>query len=144
VSLLQAMTLYIIINPQHAMTETISDALSKLYDKLTGWVERFILLLPNLLIAVVVFGILYTIGKLLRRTLNRPLHRMVHSRALVDLILSIISIATIAFGVFIALSIIGLDKAVTSLLAGVGIVGLALGLLFRILLPILYLVCSWL
>lgn len=113
------------------MNKTINDAINKLYDKLTNWVESFILLLPNLLIAVVVFLVLYTIGKLLRKTLNRPLHRIVHSRALVDLVLNIISIASIAFGFFVALSIVGLDKAVTSLLAGVGIVGLALGFAFQ-------------
>jgi small-conductance mechanosensitive channel len=113
------------------MNDTIEDAISKLYGKLSGWVERIILLLPNLLIAIIVFLVLYTIGRLLRKTLDRPLHRLVHSRALVDLLLNIISIVTVAFGLFIALSIIGLDKAVTSLLAGAGIVGLALGFAFQ-------------
>lgn len=113
------------------MNDTVQDAISKLYGKLSGWVEQFILLLPNLLIAIVVFFVFYTIGKFVRRALDRPLHRIVHSRALVDLVLSIISIVTIAFGLFMALSIVGLDKIVTSLLAGVGIVGLALGFAFQ-------------
>jgi small conductance mechanosensitive channel len=113
------------------MNQTINDAIRKLYDKLTDWVEDFILLLPNLLIAVIVFLAIYTIGRLLRKTLDRPFHRFVHSRALVDLALNLISIASVAFGIFVALSIIGLDKAVTSLLAGVGIVGLALGFAFQ-------------
>lgn len=113
------------------MNETINDAVSKLYHKLTDWVESFILLLPNLLIAIVVFLLLYTVGKLIRKGLDKPLHRVVHSRALVDLGLNIISIAFVALGLFVALSIIGLDKAVTSLLAGVGIVGLALGFAFQ-------------
>ncbi|MDO1450088.1 mechanosensitive ion channel family protein [Rhodocytophaga aerolata] len=113
------------------MNETINDAVSKLYHKLTDWVESLILLLPNLLIAIVVFLLLYTAGKLIRKGLAKPLHRFVHSRALVDLGLNIISIAFVALGLFVALSIIGLDKAVTSLLAGVGIVGLALGFAFQ-------------
>src|SRR5690349_21563991 len=113
------------------MNKTINDAVNKLYDKLTNWLESFILLLPNLFIAVVVFLLLYTIGRFLRKILDRPLHRVVRSRALVDLALNMISIAALAFGLFVALSIIGLDKAVTSMLAGVGIVGLALGFAFQ-------------
>lgn len=113
------------------MKETINDALSKLYGKLTGWVEHFILMLPNLLIAVLIFVIFNIIGRLVSKALNRPMHRLVHSKALVDLLLNIIFIAFITFGTFVALSILQLDKAVTSLLAGAGILGLALGFAFQ-------------
>ncbi|MGD8860106.1 MAG: mechanosensitive ion channel [Myxococcales bacterium] len=39
--------------------------------------------------------------------------------------------AVIAVGVFVALEILGLEKAVTSLLAGAGIAGLAIGIAFQ-------------
>jgi small conductance mechanosensitive channel len=43
----------------------------------------------------------------------------------------VIFIAFVATGIFVALSILQLDKAVTSLLAGAGIIGLALGFAFQ-------------
>jgi small conductance mechanosensitive channel len=113
------------------MHETISDAFNKLYDKLTGWVEGFILLLPNLIVAVIVFLLFYLAGKLLKRALYRPLHRLSQSQALVDLVINLVFIGFVMAGFFVALSVMQLDKAVTSLLAGAGIVGLAIGFAFQ-------------
>ena len=44
---------------------------------------------------------------------------------------TVISISIIGIGIFIAFSILQFDDAVTSLLAGAGIIGLALGFAFQ-------------
>lgn len=113
------------------MQQTISDAINKLYEKLSVWIENFILMLPNLLGAILVFFIFYTVGRLVKKGLARPLQRFSHTQALVGLLLNLIFTGFIATGIFIALSILQLDKAVTSLLAGAGIIGLALGFAFQ-------------
>jgi small conductance mechanosensitive channel len=113
------------------MQETISDAINKVYEKLSSWVEHFILMLPNLLVAILIFIVFYTVGRLVRKALTRPLQRFSHSQALIGLLLNVIFTAFVATGIFIALSILQLDKAVTSLLAGAGIIGLALGFAFQ-------------
>lgn len=113
------------------MDTKISDAISKVYYKLLGWIEQFILLLPNLLVAVLVFVVFYTVGRQARKLLAKPLGRLSHSPTLVDLLVNIIFAIFFAVGLFIALSILQLDKAVTSLLAGAGIIGLALGFAFQ-------------
>lgn len=113
------------------MQETVNDAFSKLYDKLAAWVEQLILMLPNLFGAILIFLVFYGVAKLLRKLLEKPLHRISRSRALIDLMLNIVFLGLVATGIFIALSVLQLDKAVTSLLAGAGIVGLAIGFAFQ-------------
>jgi small-conductance mechanosensitive channel len=53
------------------------------------------------------------------------------NKTVINLLETIISISIIGIGVFIALSILKFDDAVTSLLAGAGIIGLALGFAFQ-------------
>ncbi|QHT69788.1 mechanosensitive ion channel [Rhodocytophaga rosea] len=113
------------------MQETISNAINKVFEKLSSWVEHFILMLPNLLVAILIFVVFYIIGRLVRKALTKPLQRFSHSQALIGLLLNVIFTAFVATGIFIALSILQLDKAVTSLLAGAGIIGLALGFAFQ-------------
>ncbi len=48
-----------------------------------------------------------------------------------DLFATIIKFSIIVCGLFIALGVLNLDKTVTSLLAGVGVIGLALGFAFQ-------------
>jgi len=50
---------------------------------------------------------------------------------LISLLSATLYIAVVSIGTFVALSILQLDKAVTSLLAGAGILGLALGFAFQ-------------
>lgn len=113
------------------MDETISNIVRKLYEKVSGWIEQLVLMLPNLLVALVLFLIFYTTGKLLRKGMERPLRRFFSSQALVGLTLNLVFTAFVIVGLFVALSILQLDKAVTSLLAGAGIIGLALGFAFQ-------------
>jgi small conductance mechanosensitive channel len=113
------------------MNDTISDAISKLYDKLTAWVQQLILMLPNLLVAILIFITFYTAGRLVKRVMDKPLQRFSNSQALIGLLLNLVFAAFIATGIFVGLSILQLDKAVTSLLAGAGIIGLALGFAFQ-------------
>lgn len=115
----------------HVMLDAIEEAVRKIYDKLLNWVETLIVMLPNLLLAVIIFCAFYYTGRFVRNALQKPLARVISTRAIMDLLLNLFSIAFVAVGLFVALSILQLDKAVTSLLAGAGIVGLALGFAFQ-------------
>ncbi len=109
----------------------MEEAFDKIYDKLVGWAEALIVMLPNFLLAIVIFCAFYFTGRFVRKSLERPLARIIHTRAILDLLLSMLSLAFVAVGLFVALSVLQLDKAVTSLLAGAGIIGLALGFAFQ-------------
>jgi len=109
----------------------IERAWNLLTGKVTGWMQDFILLLPNLAVAVAVLVGFWLIAKLARNLLHRILRRISHSEQVNRLLEQTLFLALVAAGLFIALGILGLQKTVASLLAGAGIIGLALGFAFQ-------------
>ena len=109
----------------------LNSAISAVWSKLSAWAQSFFDMLPNLAVAIVVvlaFSILSRwIGALAERVLGKT--RLTTTAR--HLIGRLIQLSIFMAGVTIALSVLKLDKAVTSLLAGVGIVGLALGFAFQ-------------
>lgn len=88
-------------------------------------------MLPNIILAVIIVVIAYLIAGLVRKIVRKLLFRMTGHVTLQHLISNIVFIGIILVGAFIALSVLKLTTAVTSLLAGAGIVGLALGFAFQ-------------
>lgn len=112
-------------------TAEINDAYSIIAGKVETWITGFIEMLPNLVVALLILIVFYVIGKFARRGVSNLLGRVSVNKTITNLLETIISISIIGIGVFIALSILQLDGAVTSLLAGAGIIGLALGFAFQ-------------
>ncbi|GHA64928.1 mechanosensitive ion channel family protein [Pontibacter akesuensis] len=111
--------------------QDINDAITLLWGKLENWGEQGILLLPNLLVALVIVFLSFLIARLVRNWLEKFMGRFSHSAALNNLALTILYIIMVGIGFFLALNVLGLDKVVVSMLAGVGILGLALGFAFQ-------------
>lgn len=99
--------------------------------KVMGWGRDFVLLLPNLAVAVAVLVGFWLLAKLARNVLTRLLRRVSHSEQVTRVLAETVFLALVAAGLFIALGILGLEKTVASLLAGAGILGLALGFAFQ-------------
>ncbi len=99
--------------------------------KIVGWAEDFIKILPNLLVAVFVMFLFIITAKLLRKLAFRLGKRLTKNLALVKLMATISFIVVLTIGIFTSLSILHLDKALTSLLTGAGIIGLALSFAFQ-------------
>lgn len=68
---------------------------------------------------------------MVRNVASRVLSRISQNRAVNNLLITMIYATVLTIGFFIALTIVELHEVVTSLLAGVGIVGLALGFAFQ-------------
>lgn len=94
--------------------------------KLLSWGHSGILALPNLAAALLVFLLFWMLGRLIRRGMTRALARTSTPRQIQRLLVTLTGLVVVATGLFIALGILQLDKALTSLLAGAGILGLAL------------------
>lgn len=109
----------------------INEAYNLVSDKLETWIDTFIQMLPNLAVAIIVLIVFYVIGKLIRNAIGRLLRKVTDNKTIVNLLETIVGVMIIGIGIFIALSILQLDGAVTSLLAGAGIIGLALGFAFQ-------------
>lgn len=99
--------------------------------KVGAWVETFIQHLPNLLAAVAVVVAAWLAARAARAVAARVLGRVTDHRPVTRLAATAAYVAVLVTGVFVALGVLQLDKTVTSLLAGVGIVGLALGFAFQ-------------
>jgi small conductance mechanosensitive channel len=109
----------------------MKEAYDKLITKLWSWVDGFILMIPNLVVAIIVMVATVYISKGLRKIFSKVIDRFSTNTAVNKLFSSVLTVVTFIIGFFIALSILELDKAVTSLLAGAGVVGLAIGLAFQ-------------
>jgi len=113
------------------MIKDIGDAYNLLIDKLEGWIDVGVSMLPNFVVAVLVLVLFVFIGNLIRKLFRKTIGQFSHNISVNRLVESIIRISFAIIGVFVALGIMNLDKTVTSLLAGVGIIGLALGFAFQ-------------
>lgn len=109
----------------------INKAYELIVSKLAIWLKDFIRLLPNLVIAVLVLVLGIYLSRFARNMASRLFRRIVHHEVINRLFSSFVQILGIGITIFIALSILNLDKAVTSLLAGAGILGLALAFAFQ-------------
>lgn len=105
-------------------------AFSKLIDKLDSWLEQAVLLLPNFLVGVVVVVVFWLLAKLMKKAADRLLDPILPTQ-IARLLASVGYLAMLTAGVFVALGVLGLNKTVTSLLAGAGILGLAIGFAFQ-------------
>jgi len=107
------------------------DALGLIESKLVGWSKELIRMLPNLVLAAVIVVAGWLLAKLVRSGVEKLLVRTQIGRSLRNLICNAVYLLIIVIALFGALSILHLDKTVTSILAGAGIVGLALGFAFQ-------------
>ena len=112
--------------------ESIQEAIQIATDKIYGWIEQSIALLPNLVIAIVIVIIFALLARLARYGFKKIFNKSHGTNINLMMIGSNISyLFVMTLGVFIALSVMNLDKTVTSILAGAGVIGLALGFAFQ-------------
>ena len=111
--------------------KVIMDGLQSLYEKLQGWVEGFIQMLPNLLLALVIVIFFWFLSHWVHKTMLQIFEKTDFNKSLEGLIANCCRVAVFLAGVVFALAALQLQKTVFSLLAGVGVIGLALGFAFQ-------------
>lgn len=109
----------------------INNAYQLVSEKLVIWVKEFIKLLPNFALAALVLTLGVFFSRILKRIVFKLIKRVSHNETINNLAASFTYVLAIGITIFVVLSILNLDKAVTSLLAGAGIVGLALAFAFQ-------------
>jgi small conductance mechanosensitive channel len=109
----------------------LTHALEILINKLSQWFEAFVEMLPNLVLAITVFALFTLLSRFSARLFKKASHKFISNESLRMLSIKVIKVAVMVIGLFVALSILQLNKAVTSFLAGAGIVGIALGFAFQ-------------
>lgn len=99
--------------------------------KLTNWTEALIKLLPNIILAAVILVLGIYISKFVRKISRKIIGKVSYNVTLNNLFSSIIYLVVMGVVIFTVLTVLQLDKAVTSILAGAGILGLALAFAFQ-------------
>jgi small conductance mechanosensitive channel len=112
-------------------TESLEHALKKLYDKLQSWFEGGFEIIPNFVLAVLTLVVAHFVVKFFKRRGERVVGQVSDNLTIGKLIIRFVAISIFVIATFIALGILHLDKTVTSLLAGVGILGLAFSFAFQ-------------
>ncbi|WP_028835668.1 MULTISPECIES: mechanosensitive ion channel family protein [unclassified Pseudoalteromonas] len=110
---------------------SITEAEKLIEEKLGGWFDVVISHIPNFIVAVIIAILFSFIARLAGKGMKNVLRRSLDSTQIADLMASIFKVIVLSVGVFIALDFMGLKSTVTSLLAGAGIVGLAIGFAFQ-------------
>lgn len=109
----------------------IKDGVAKLYDKLEGWAEASIKMLPNLIIALLIVIFFWILSKIIYNWALKMFKKTHINENIERLLASTAKILVICLGLVFALGVLDLQKTVFSLLAGVGVIGLALGFAFQ-------------
>jgi small conductance mechanosensitive channel len=106
-------------------------SLEKILGELYNWGASFLSYLPNLALALAVLLLFIFFSRITRKLTAKVLPKMIKNEAIAKLLTNISVTSVLVIAIFIILGILDLDKAFTSLLAGAGIVGLALALAFQ-------------
>lgn len=99
--------------------------------KIDRWFDAGVRLIPNVLVAILLLVLFRYLASYGGRVMARILGRASHNVGLVSLVSAVTRIVIIMIGLFFALGVLGLDKTVTSMVAGAGVLALALGFAFQ-------------
>ena len=100
-------------------------------DKIAKWYEITVSMLPNFVLSVVLLVVFYFVARFFKWLTYSVFLRALRSRELKKIVSKIVYFIILIVGLMTSLSVLELDKTVTSILASVGIIGLALGFAFQ-------------
>ncbi len=104
------------------------ESIEGIWTKLSGWLDSLITMLPNFILAVLVFIAFIFIAKYAGLLFDRVFRRQIKQASIRMMVVKVLKAIIILIGFFFALSILNLNTILTSVLAGAGVVGLAIGL----------------
>ncbi|MEM6370388.1 MAG: mechanosensitive ion channel family protein [Myxococcota bacterium] len=116
---------------RHPMADYFSHSLDILTQKLTSWSDALIALLPNFVLAVLIMLLTYGTARIARKITEKTLSAVFQAVSLRTVLAGAVYYGVIIMGFLVALEFLQLQKAVTSLLAGAGVIGLALSFAFQ-------------
>jgi small conductance mechanosensitive channel len=109
----------------------VNAALTDAWDKVTDWTYGLIESLPNILAAILVLVAFWVLARIARGIVARVVDRLAHQPEINRMAAGAAYVIVLGIGLVLALGALNLDRTVTSLLAGAGILGLALGFAFQ-------------
>ncbi len=114
--------------PNLNTAEAIKSSWTLVTDKLNEWISAFFYYLPNIIVALIVFLVFIWLSRLVRRWSYKVLKSVVKEKTARILLSQFFGGLIMLLGIILALSILGLDDVLKTILAGAGLAGLAVGL----------------
>lgn len=108
-------------------TLDLQKAATQVVGKLNVWGLGAVKMLPNLVVALIVLAISGVLAIVVGRLVRRMVHRISPYGHVAKLVGQMARLMVIGIGLILALSALSLDRAVASMLAGVGILSIAIG-----------------
>lgn len=108
--------------------QQFNNSFNNLAEKLEGWLNNIIVAVPNLILAAFVLAIGIFLARYVNKYVQKIIRRFSDHRSVNSLISSIVTTIFVLMVIMVVLSILQLDTALQSLLAGAGVAGLAIGL----------------
>lgn len=108
-----------------------SNIVTNITEKLKAWMTAGIDLLPNLVLAILVILAAVFIAKSIKSLSEKYLLRVGTNKTISRFLSQLFFLGVLVLGIMLALSVMDLSKTVSSILAGLGIAGLALGFAFQ-------------
>ena len=99
--------------------------------KLEKWEKQLVEMLPNFVLAAIIMAFFFLAARIVRRLIYKLVFKISKSESLTSLFSGVFQASFLIVGLMMALNVLNLEKTVSSLLAGVGIIGLALGFAFQ-------------
>jgi len=115
----------------YEVVNNFSDYYVLLIKKLNTWFTAFVVSIPNMIAVIAVIIVFYFLSRLMGNGSKKVLAKITTSPNIIKLTSLILRWLTISIGIVICLEVLNLEKAVFSLLAGAGILGIALGFAFQ-------------
>jgi small conductance mechanosensitive channel len=109
----------------------VAEPVQTVIQKLEGWLDSFINMLPNMAVTLLLLIIFLVLAKLGSKLFRKLFYKASNNEAMGHLFSTIVYGAILSIGLFIMLGVLGLNKALTSILAGIGVIGLAFGFAFQ-------------
>lgn len=110
------------------MKVSFKEAVDKMLTKLESWLDTIVLNIPNIIVAIIVFTLVIIISKYVNKLMKKLLTKTSLQLSMRRVIARFAAIAIIALGLFLVLGILDLGKTLNTILAGAGVLGLAVGL----------------
>lgn len=110
------------------MKEALIEAFNNLITKLQGWLTTIVEHIPNFVLAVTVMVLAYYLSRYTSKLVASLIQKKISEKSVVRMLSKISAAIVVSAGLFLALGILNLSKMLTSLLAGAGVAGLAIGL----------------
>ncbi|TXF88584.1 mechanosensitive ion channel family protein [Neolewinella aurantiaca] len=105
--------------------------LDPLFLEIKSWWTSFLKLLPNMLLAIIIALIGWVVTRFLKKYFDKLSRKLVRDGKIANLISTLLTILVVAMFGLLVLSVLQLDGAVNKIVAGAGVVGLAVGLAFQ-------------